>query len=70
MNKNVEIPFYGRQIFFSAKDCEAMFWLVEESGMDDEQKIRLTNKLRGWFVSPETEERSRKLLAKRSRRMR
>lgn len=63
-----DIKFAGRQISFSAGDCEILYWLVEESGLSDELKLRLTNKLRGYFVSAKTEAQSRKILTARAKR--
>lgn len=65
-----EREFWSRQIHFTASDCETLYWLVEESGMNEEQKLRLTNKLKGYFVSPRTQALSKKLLAKRAREAR
>lgn len=69
LNKN-EFPereFWARQISFTANDCETLYWLVQESAIGEELKERLSNKLRGYFVSSLTEIQSRKLLAGRAR---
>lgn len=65
-----EREFWSRQIHFTAQDCETLYWLVKESGVSDGQKERLTNKLRGYFVSHETQQRSAKLLANRAKKYR
>ena len=48
--------FKGCQRSFTAKECETLFWLVEESGIEEEAKLRLKNKLQGEYVSDETYE--------------
>lgn len=65
-----EREFWGRQVSFSAQDCETLFYLVEESSLPFELKERFCNKLRGYFLSPETEQRSRRMLESRAKKMR
>lgn len=56
---------FSKQIQLRGKEREILYWLVKESGIDEAQKERLSNKLAGWFVSEETQRRSDKLLKQR-----
>lgn len=62
-----EREFWGRAVSFSASDCETLYWLVEESQIEPELKERLTNKLRGYYVSPKTQKMAQKLLKSRAK---
>jgi len=59
--------FCGRQISFTASDCETLYWLVNESGISETLKERFSNKLRGYFVSAQTQAQSQAMLARRSK---
>lgn len=63
-----EREFWGRSIFLSAKDCETLFWLTEESHLEPQLKERLANKLRGYYVSPKTQAMACNLLKSRARK--
>lgn len=73
MENKDEFPdreFTGRQVSLTAKDVETLYWLVEESSIGEQEKERLTNKIRGYFVSPQTEAKSKRLLDKRAAEIR
>lgn len=36
-----DLDFRPRSTYFSANECETLFWLVEESGIDVDTKQRL-----------------------------
>lgn len=56
---------YAKQVHLTGADREVLYWLVQESSIDDDVKERLSNKVQGFFVSPKTELLSRKLLERR-----
>lgn len=48
------MKFSGTQVYMSPKDKETLYCLVEESGLPDDQKERLMNKLAGLYLNAGT----------------
>lgn len=57
--------FYGSSIYFTGSDLETMYWMVRESALDEDKKLRLLRKLNCEYVTDDTYKKAMSLHARR-----